>query len=148
MGNIMNKIDKFDGKYSFLSNFYKCHIMYEGLHFSSTEAAFQAMKTLNDIERHKFENLSPSDAKKLGRHITLRPDWESVKDQIMLDILRIKFSDPDLKEKLLSTGDSELIEGTTWHDNYWGNCSCSKCKDKIGNNMLGKLLMQVREECR
>ena len=78
--------------------------------------------------------------------MSLRPDWEKVKDGVMLDILRIKFSKPDLKQMLLDTGDAYLIEGTTWHDNYWGNCTCDRCKNITGKNMLGKTLMQVRAE--
>ena len=68
-----------------------------------------------------------------------------VKDKVMLNFLRIKFMNAELRDKLLETGDSVLIEGNTWHDNYWGNCSCAKCKDIEGKNMLGRLLMQVRE---
>ena len=63
----------------------------------------------------------------------------------MLEALRTKFSIKGLKEKLLATGDEELVEGNFWHDNFWGVCSCSKCGNK-GQNKLGKLLMQVREE--
>jgi predicted NAD-dependent protein-ADP-ribosyltransferase YbiA (DUF1768 family) len=64
----------------------------------------------------------------------------------MLQGLRLKFAIPELAEKLLATGDAELIEGTTWHDNTWGNCSCPQCENIPGENRLGKLLMQVREE--
>lgn len=141
-------IDKFDGQYAFLSNFYIHNVTYEGLTYESTEAAFQAAKTLDIEEKKQFTRLTPSGAKKMGRKITLRSDWEQVKDQVMLDILRIKFNNPELRSMLLSTGDAQLIEGNYWHDNYWGNCVCDKCRDKIGKNTLGKLLMQVREEIR
>lgn len=50
-----------------------------------------------------------------------------------------------LKKKLLETGDAELIEGNYWHDNTWGQCYCPRCKNKIGENHLGKLLMKIRE---
>ena len=59
-----------------------------------------------------------------------------------------KFRIPELREKLLATGNEELVEGNTWHDNIWGNCSCDCCKKIEGQNKLGKLLMQVREEIR
>lgn len=64
----------------------------------------------------------------------------------MLIALRKKFNNSVLKKKLLATGDALLIEGNTCHDNYWGDCKCEKCKDIKGENRLGQLLMQVREE--
>lgn len=148
----MRTIDKFAGDYEFLSNFYSTKIDYEGLTYDSTEAAFQAAKikesTLEKTNESRsiFVGLTPGKAKRLGRIVSLRPDWEKVKDGVMLDILRIKFSKPDLKQMLLDTGDAYLIEGTTWHDNYWGNCTCDRCKNITGKNMLGKTLMQVRAE--
>ena len=67
----------------------------------------------------------------------------------MDEVLIAKFTqNPSLKEQLLDTGDVELIEGNTWHDNYWGNCTCSKCSGIIGRNQLGKTLMNIREEIR
>jgi predicted NAD-dependent protein-ADP-ribosyltransferase YbiA (DUF1768 family) len=64
----------------------------------------------------------------------------------MMRGLRLKFQDPKLRAMLLATGNEELIEGNTWHDNTWGDCSCDACKDIEGKNMLGKLLMKVRDE--
>lgn len=153
--NMSKLIDEFKGEYDFLSNFYITDIEYEGIKYSSTEAAFQAakIKCVTDDEtarqRAPFANYSPSMAKKMGRKGTLRPDWEQVKDGIMLDLLRIKFKgDKDLKERLLETEDAVLVEGNTWHDCYWGDCCCPKCANKPGRNTLGKLLMRVREEIR
>ena len=57
-----------------------------------------------------------------------------------------KFRIPELREKLLATGNEELIEGNFWCDNTWGNCLCAECQDIPGRNMLGMLLMKVREE--
>ena len=85
---------------------------------------------------------TPGEAKKLARKLPIRPDWEEVKDQIMLDLVRIKFSKSGLKKALLATGDAELIEGNTWNDTYWGVCK------GVGQNKLGKILMQVRKELR
>ena len=65
----------------------------------------------------------------------------------MLLCLRLKFrQNPRLRECLLSTQDAVLVEGNTWHDNYWGNCRCRKCRRHKGLNRLGRLLMQVRAE--
>lgn len=144
-------IDVFHGaKYGFLSNFHKCSIIYHGIRYNHSEGAFQAQKTLDEQKRREISMLDPGRAKSTcGRHgsITLRPDWEEVKDNLMYEIVLAKFTqNKDLKEKLLDTGDAELIEGNTWHDNYWGNCTCNKCKNIDGQNNLGKILMRVRKE--
>ena len=64
----------------------------------------------------------------------------------MREALRKKFSDPELKAKLLATGDQLLEEGNTWHDNFWGVCHCIRCQDVMAHNHLGKLLMELRSE--
>lgn len=144
-------IDSFSEKYFFLSNFYNVYVEYDGTIYCSTEAAFQAAKTMDMAERARIASLSPSDAKRAGRRLQLRPDWESVKDKVMYDVCFAKFTTNDsfrLRERLLETEDEELIEGNTWHDNYWGNCTCDKCKNIPGRNQLGKTLMRIRDELR
>jgi predicted NAD-dependent protein-ADP-ribosyltransferase YbiA (DUF1768 family) len=64
----------------------------------------------------------------------------------MREGLRKKFAIPEFRVKLLATGDEELMEGNTWHDNTWGNCVCAKCQNTPGRNMLGMLLMELRQE--
>lgn len=132
-------INRFDKQYSFLSNFYPCRVEYEGLEYCSVEAAFQAAKTLDIHTRKQFCYLTPSAAKKQGRKLDLRPDWEQVKKSIMLELVTKKFQDETLKKLLLSTCDEELVEGNTWHDTYWGVCN------GVGQNNLGKILMQIRK---
>lgn len=141
-------IKSFDGQYRFLSNFWPCKIEYEGLVYPSTEAAFQAAKTLLVTERERFIHLDAGAAKREGRKLTLRRDWEDVKLQVMEDILHTKFSNPALRAQLLGTGDEELVEYNWWHDNTWGHCTCDKCRDKTKFNHLGILLMKVREEAK
>ena len=134
-------IDSFRGEFYWLSNFYSCAVHFEGLTFSNTEAAFQAAKTLDMEEREKFVGLSPLIAKRKGRRVKLRSDWEAVKIEVMREVLRCKFSqNPELKAKLIATGDSELIEGNNWNDRFWG-----VCRGK-GQNHLGRLLMELRAE--
>lgn len=134
-------INKFSGRYNFLSNFYPCRIYLDGIAFPSVEHAFQAAKTLNIEERKNVAVCRTSaEAKKYGRNVELRNDWERVKVQIMLDLLRQKFQNVSLKELLISTEDAELVEGNTWNDTFWG------VSNNTGSNMLGKLLMQVRSE--
>ena len=84
-----------------------------------------------------------------GRHIELRGDWEQVKDNIMYEIVKDKFTrNSNLKSLLLKTNSSILIEGNWWHDNYWGDCYCEKCQNKEGKNTLGLILMRIRDEIR
>ncbi len=142
-------IDKFDGEYAFLSNFYPSKILYdecERWYAPTVEHAFQASKTLSmEEEIDILASSTPGQAKRLGRVCYLRKDWEEVKDDVMYRFLQRKFAIPELRDKLLATGNATLIEGTTWHDNYWGICSCNKCKGR-GKNKLGELLMKIREE--
>lgn len=151
---MMGTINSFSGDNFFLSNFYKCPVEYNGIKYGHTEGAFQAQKTLLEGERQYISMLNPSQAKKAcGRYglngfkIQLRPDWEQVKDKIMYEVLVAKFTqNKDLAEKLLATGNSTLIEGNTWHDNYWGDCVCNECKNIYGKNQLGITLMKIREQ--
>ena len=143
-------IDVFDGEFAFLSNFYSSPISDEdGIVYPTVEHYFQAMKSLDKSERFNIAiQPTPGKAKRCGRRVTLRPDWEQIKEDIMYEALQKKFADDLLKEKLLATNDEYLEEGTTWHDNEWGVCHCLKCQDIVGKNKLGKLLMRVREEIR
>ena len=135
-------INEFKGKYRFLSNFYKTPVEFEGKLYPSAENAFQAAKSLDDSVREKFVTLEPNEAKKLGRQIALRPDWETIKPTIMYQILKAKFSDPKMKQLLLSTNEAILIEGNTWGDTYWGY----NIEMGFGSNHLGRLLMRLRME--
>ena len=138
-------INCFDGKWAFLSNFYWNEIEFEGITYPTNEHFFQAMKTLDINERQKIANcLTPGQAKRMGRQVALRSDWEEVKEDVMFLGLCLKFADEQLADWLVETGDEPLEEGTTWHDNEWGNCSCPKCRNIEGKNKLGKLLMKVR----
>ena len=143
---VKTKISKFEKQYEALSNFADSMICYEYVFYPTVEHYFQAMKTLDLKERGWIASApTPGEAKRRGRAIKLRPDWEEVKEQVMLDGLRLKFKIPAMREVLLSTQSAELIEGNTWHDCEWGVCSCPKCGG-VGNNKLGKLLMKVRSE--
>jgi len=83
----------------------------------------------------------------LGRKITLRDDWENIKNNVMYSILFAKFNqNKNLMDKLMKTYPSVLIEGNYWHDDYWGDCYCHKHRYVRGNNILGKMLMKLREE--
>ena len=105
------------------------------------------MKTLDIDERKAIAAAeTPGKAKRMGRQVKLRPDWEKVKLYYMELGLKLKFQDPALAKKLIETGDEELIEGNWWHDNTWGSCYCVKCSRIAGRNLLGMLLMELRKE--
>ena len=133
----------FRNEYGFLSNFYNHKIDYKGLSFNNVEAAFQAAKCCNLEDMRMFVNLSGAEAKKLGRRIKLRNNWNNIRLSVMKELLLIKFSDPLLKSKLLDIK-SDIVEENTWHDNFWGKCTCYKCSGKPAYNNLGNLLMEVR----
>lgn len=134
-------ITSFRDEYTFLSNFYPCNIEFEGFQFNSVECAYVAAKTLDIKERFRISAmLNAGKAKKYGRTLDLRPDWDEIKLQVMEDLVTQKFQIPELKEKLLATEDANLIEGNWWGDKFWGVDS----ETGIGKNHLGEILMKVR----
>ncbi len=140
-------IVEFDGEYEFLSNFYHSPFTHDGITYPTNEHFFQAYKTLDIAEKKAIAAAeTPGQAKRMGRNVKLRPNWEQIKVDVMKLGLRLKFSDPELAAKLIATGDEELIEGNWWHDNTWGNCHCPKCSRSGGRNLLGMLLMELRKE--
>ena len=141
------KFSKTCGKYGCFSNFFICPVEYDGMIFSNSEAAWQAQKCVIESTKKNFQTKNPSQAKASGRRVKLRPDWEEVKYNLMVDVCYAKFTQNENLKKILETGDNELVENTTgWHDNIWGHCECSKCIDKPYRNLLGKALMEVREK--
>lgn len=144
----MEKIESFSDDYRFLSNFFltKKPIVFGTQSFPSTEHAYQAAKFLDLGLRQRFLSGTPGNAKRLADELRkqgkVRADWVNVRESIMLHFLRQKFYHTDLMPLLLETGNAELIEGNWWGDTFWG------VYNGYGKNRLGKLLMQVREECR
>jgi ribA/ribD-fused uncharacterized protein len=143
-----NQILGFFGEYRFLSNFHEhegVSIYIDGLAgqkiaCNSVEHAFQASKTFNIEQRLGVVNAeTPGKAKKEGRKVDLRPDWEEVKNDVMLELLVQKFTNPYYKELLIATGNAYLEETNIWNDVWFGVCN------GIGKNYLGKMLMEIRE---
>jgi len=141
----MQIINSFRGEYAFLSNFYSCGINTPIGTFPSAENMFQAAKV---DKRHMtpellraFTTISPGDAKRLGRQVTLRDNWIEYHDRAMYQTVKHKFTqNPELAKKLIATYPTPLVEGNTWNDTYWGVCNGK------GLNKLGKILMLVRRE--
>jgi len=139
----------FFDKYRWMSNFHNCLVCHDTLPFPSSEHAYMFAKLdqtkMSDIEikseYDKVFNMTAREVKKWGRSVDLRPDWESIKYDVMAAVVFDKFSrNLDLREKLLATGDKYLEEKNWWRDIWWGvdiNLG--------GQNNLGKILMKVRE---
>lgn len=142
------RIESFQGKWRFLSNFWEAPTLFEGVLYPTSEHAYQAAKTEDKVLRAKIKGCAtPGKAKRLGAKIALRKNWEDIKVGIMEHVVRSKFRlNTDLRDKLKATGNAELIEGNRWHDNFWGDCWCDDCADIIGQNQLGRILMKIREE--
>src|SRR6266487_3371173 len=107
-------IGAFKGRYFFLSNFYPGGS-------ETNEHLYQSEKAQwPDDRQWVLESPTPNIAKRRGRRVQLRPDWEDIKNEVMKRLLVMKFEHGDLAKKLRNTGDEELVEGNTWGDHYWG----------------------------
>lgn len=139
--HLTDPIGPFTGEFRFLSNFFPVAVEYETLRYPTAEHAFQAAKTVDRALRERIRALpTASAAKRTGRSLVLRPDWEQVKLPVMEQILRAKFRHPVLRAQLLRTHPRPLVEVNTWGDRFWGVC------DGTGENHLGHLLMALRQE--
>lgn len=150
-------IKEFRGQYGFMSNFAECEIYYEGYSYPTTEHAFMAQKSDEQVlhgttpenikhidwaEYCSISGHSASEIKQQAREVELRPDWDEVKIQVMTDVLRLKFNQEPFKSKLLATGNQNIQEGNTWKDTFWG----IDLKTGEGENHLGRIIMKIREE--
>ncbi len=132
-------------EYGFLSNFHKCGVFFEENLYPSSENAYMSAKTKDLKLKKQFESISPVEAKKLGRSIQLREDWEDIKLDFMFLIVFDKFcSNADIRKRLIDTGDKYLEETNFWNDKFWG----VDCYTGVGENNLGKILMKVRKMLR
>lgn len=141
------RIDRFDGPWRFLSNFYAGEVIYNGVSYHTAEHAFQAAKATNSTDAEFVRSAKgPAEAKRRGRLIKCRPDWEDdrdgrpVKVHVMLDVERARYAAEPMRSLLLATESAYLEEGNWWGDRYWGTVN------GVGENWQGRLLMQVRGE--
>lgn len=132
--------------YGSFSNFAPYPVRVDGKTWPTSEHYFQAQKFEDNRHQEAIRKTrSPMIAARMGRDRKkpLRRDWESVKVAIMRKAVRAKFEQhDDIRQILLSTGDARLVEHTE-NDSYWGDGG-----DGSGKNMLGRILMEVREELR
>lgn len=139
-------IKEFQGEYRWLSNFWEFDtpMVYQGMSFITNEHFYVAMKTKDLSIRKQVSEHPLKGLKKFGNTFPLRKDWNDIKLDVMLFGLKYKFSEhnPTLRQKLINTDDLLIQEGNYWNDKFWGVC----LKTGLGQNNLGKLLMQVRRE--
>lgn len=129
----------FKNEFRFLSNFWPSDVVFDRVTYPTVEHAYQASKTFNlDSRKVILACKSPGTAKRAGRLIKIRSDWEKVKVGLMKDFLTQKFSNVDLALLLLKTEQLYLEETNAWGDTFWGVCNGK------GKNILGNLLMDIR----
>jgi len=130
-------------KYGCFSNFSPHGFEVDGVWWRTSEHFFQAQKFAGTPHAEAVRQVkTPKDAARMGRKrsLPLRLDWNSVKDDIMRrGVLRKFETHADIREVLLSTGDELIVENSPI-DYYWG-CGA----DGSGKNMLGQILMELRE---
>jgi len=145
-----DEIRGFFGEYRFLSNFWPAEVYLDEEKYTSVENAYQAAKYIKE-NRDYFKTCSPSEAKKFTDDNLIykytEKEWNNKKYQIMKDLLVLKFDktlNPDLYKKLKETGNKYLEETNYWGDVYWGVNKSDVSERGVGENNLGKLLMELR----
>lgn len=135
---------EFKEENEFLSNFHICRIYLKDLKFSYLENAFQCFKEEDITNRPKYCFVKPWKAKWMGKSAKLRSDWESIKIDLMEELVTQKFilKENNLSKKLIATYPKSLVEGNLWNDTFWG----VDLKTYIGENNLGKILVKVRSK--
>lgn len=157
-------IPRFRDEHRFLSNFWnvpglvRLELNGRLLTGPTVEHVFQAAKTLDPVEQQLvLACASAADAKRAGRQVTMRPDWDGMKLAVMAGLQASKYSEPGLAQQLLATGDAPIAEGNHWCDTFWGVCSCKKhavtspngdITHGEGQNWLGRILMIQRSYLR
>lgn len=134
-------IDRFKNEYEWLSNMYPCTVIINMNEvYKSAESAYQASKCAVADDRQLFFDLNGYQAKRLGKMVKIRNNWNEIRVEEMRTIVTHKFLDRELMEKLIDTYPMELVEGNDWGDTFWGVCRGE------GENNLGKILMELREK--
>lgn len=139
----MPDITAFRNEHRWLSNFWPANITVSWGAYPSVEHAYVAAKCANVRDRVGIEKLTAGQVKRYGRNIRVREDWNNVRLSMMHEAVLAKFTqNVELRQKLLATGEVQLIEGNTWGDTFWG------VYYGHGHNHLGEILMTVRRNLR
>lgn len=135
----------FEGEFRWMSNFWPVSLLFDGVRYGSVEQAYQAAKTLDPDERLKIQmTKTPGRAKKQGRSLTVRSDWDAVKIAIMLRLQRQKYRNRRLSGRLAATGKRQIFELNAWNDVFWGVVENEGGYE--GVNAMGQILSLVRDE--
>lgn len=132
----------FKGELSWLSNFQPVKVIRDGVQFPSVENAYASAKCKYKEDVEGFIDCTAAQAKRKGRSVCNREDWDEIKLSVMEDLCRQKFNQEPFKSKLIETGDQEIIEWNAWKDVFWGK----DIKTGEGQNHLGKIIMKIRDE--
>jgi ribA/ribD-fused uncharacterized protein len=137
----MKRIEEFYGEYRWLSNFWPAEINVNGWVFTTNEHAYQAAKSLDQHDWTMIQGLKlAGEAKRFGSKLTLRPDWDQIKLDVMRELTALKYDQhATLRNKLMDTKGIELIEGNNWNDTFWG------VSRGVGQNWLGRIIMEYRD---
>lgn len=141
-------ITTFRGEYGFLSNFYVTPVTFRGILYASSEHAYMSAKS-DDPQWKAYcinPNISASDVKANSKYIRYVDNWHLKKIPVMKECLESKFENLTLRAKLLATGDQNIQEGNYHKDIFWG--IDLNVNPNIGENHLGRLLMELRKEIR
>lgn len=140
----MSKILFYEGKYYSFSNFSSHEVIFLGKRYKTAEHCYQSQKFTDAGIKAEIESTPSSFLAKKVSHShddKKRKDWENVKMDIMKQIITEKVKQyEEIKELLLETGDTEIIDNTPF-DYYW-----AIGEDGTGKNMIGKILMDIRKE--
>jgi len=138
----MNNELRFNGETHPLSNFYPAKINVDGKIYKTAEHYYQSEKATNTMDKSRvMQAESPSNARRIGKQIKKRADFDEIKDIIMYKGVKAKFTqNVEVKAYLLATGDRYLIEDASFSP-YWGTGY-----NDMGENKMGKMLMQIRDE--
>lgn len=136
----MKPITVFRGQYAFLSNFFPSVVHLYGIPCPTVEHAYQAAKAKRQADAMQIiAAATPGIAKRYGRRVPLRADWEEIKVGSMHGLVWEKFQEPLMRSMLLATGAAHLEEGNHWGDRFWGTVN------GVGENHLGRILMNIRQ---
>ena len=137
----MDDVLEFIDEFRFLSNFWPCEVTFDGVTYPSIEHAYQAAKTLDLDAREKIRILDTAGkAKRVGKQVNLRSDWEEIRLGVMKDLVNQKFKKQNFLDELCKIK-GKIAEGNNWGDTYWGVDKKGK-----GQNNLGKILMEIRDK--
>lgn len=117
-------------------------LVYQGVEYHTSENFYQAMKTKDLVTREFIADMNPFQAKIYAKKIDLREDWSDIKLDVMRYILKFKFAPNTSWGKKLREYKDEIVEFNNWRDFFWG-------RDFVtgkGENYLGKILMEIRDE--